>query len=383
MESALSCGVNYNIEHYICTKEVFNTYSSITEDNGTITIKSDLYDGSIEFYDNFIDNNIIKDIYDLYNCIDNGEEIPDNLKKYLNENNEPLYNRLDDLYLRVIEEIDYFKDVKYRIKREFYSTNYTHEEASKFNYFCPPDVLNYCNNTSLLNINSLFEGTITNLIIDENMYGYRGRIPECIFSKINNVKTLKNVFNNLKNIMPYKNGYYMSNTSENGEINNVFYNGVMYPPMLFDNCKNLTSMRGLFRYNVIPGLCVIETRLFRDVSQNLTSINALFEYCEFISNGNSNILHLENGIFNSMSILQDASSLFSSTMNLCIPQDIFTQNIHSYLSDVSGFMLYSYLEYPMPVPEFWTWTSITDYEGCYKDLLINPTNFDNIPNSYK
>lgn len=383
MESALSCGINYNIEHYVCTEEVFNTYSSITEDNGTITIKSDLYDGSIEFYDNFIKGKLIEDIYNLYQHIDNGEEIPDNLKKYLNENNEPLYNRLDDLYLRVIEEIDYFKDVRYRIKREFYSTNYTYEEASKFNYFCPPDVLNYCNNTSLLNINSLFEGTITNLIIDENMYGYRGRIPECIFSNINNVKTLKNVFNNLKNIMPYKNGYYMSNTSENGEINNVYFNGIMYPPMLFDNCKNLTSMRGLFRYNVIPGLCVIETRLFRDVSQNLTSINALFEYCEFIRNGNSNILHLENGIFNSMSILQDASSLFSSTMNLCIPQDIFTQNIHSYLSDVSGFMLYSSLEYAMPVPEFWTWTSITDYEGCYKDLLIKPTNFDNIPNSYK
>ena len=84
-----------------------------------------------------------------------------------------------------------------------------------------------------------------------------------------------------------------------------------------------------------------------------------------------------------MSILQDASSLFSSTMNLCIPQDIFTQNIHSYLSDVSGFMLYSGLEYAMPVPEFWTWASITDYEGCYKDLLVKPTNFDNIPNSYK
>jgi hypothetical protein len=82
MKGALSSSLNYNIQHYTCSKETFEAFSSYTENNMVI-INPYIYDGTVEFYDNFIKNGVIEDIYNLYKYIENGEEVPSELNKYI------------------------------------------------------------------------------------------------------------------------------------------------------------------------------------------------------------------------------------------------------------------------------------------------------------
>jgi hypothetical protein len=385
LNNALSCGVLMNLEHYTCTDSVYENHLTYVDDNGLITINPYIFDGTVEFYDKYIKGTIIEDIYNLYDCIDNGKEIPENLTKYVDENNQPLYNPLHNVYKDIILNVDTYRDLKNLIRKDSFSDDYTYEEAKKYNYLCPPDVFNYCNNISTLNINNFFSCRTSNSSeVVQGLTGYRGRIPDHIFDKITNIKILSGVFRGCQNIMPHKNGYTQVVMEDNGETTKtIYYAGIMYPRGLFSKLLNLTTLSSVFEYHNIWGLCVLESDMFGEIGKNVTSLSGLFSNTTFI-NKNTEINQIENGLFDNFGVLKDISDLFSLSSNVPLFKSIFTSTIHPWLTNVSNFLNNTRLRNEIEVPEFWNWTYPPEsVQGCYEGVSPTPLNEASIPIFYK
>ncbi len=380
MKGALSSSLNYNIQHYTCSKETFEAFSSYTENNMVI-INPYIYDGTVEFYDNFIKDGVIEDIYNLYKYIENGEEVPSELNKYIGENGLPLYEKLHTCYIHAIEEVEWYRTVKYKILKEAYQGNdLLWNEASKFNYFCPPDIFNYCTKTQLLQVDGIFEGSLLQNT-QTTFFGYRGRIPEHIFDNLKTITKLSGIFAYLPNLTPHKNGYSENTINEEGAIQTTYYPGIMYPPNLFDKCENLTSLQGMFAYHTIYGLCVIKSDMFGSIAKNIIDVNSLFTYTTFINLTNS-VQQIETGFFNSMPFLRNISNVFSLSLNLPATQDIFSYLVHQYINDVSYAFYFSSFVNQINVPEFWNWPSVSKGTACYGSITPPPLNLKSIPVSF-
>lgn len=385
LNNALKCGVLSNIQHYICSDETYNEYLTYTDTNGLLTINPYIYDGSVEFYDNYIKGKLIEDIYNLYQYIDNGEEVPDNLKKYLDNNGMPLYNKLHEVYINTISEIDWLRDSKNLIRTDCYIGDATYEEAQKYNYFCPPDVLNYCDNIPSLNLNNIFSCSLSSSNIDtKTLFGYRGRIPEHIFDNVTNINLLQGVFSGCENIMPHKNGYSKTIINEDQQQETIYYPGIMYPRGLFSKLTNLKTLSSMFISNNIWGLCVLEPEMFGQIGKNIISLANLFDSCNFVRTNSHTIEQIENGLFNSFTIIKDIGGLFSQCVNISLYKDIFSNTIHPWLTNVSNFMYATSLRSAIEVPEFWKWTYPPErISGCYSEVSPQPLNYDSIPEIYK
>ena len=383
LREALRCGTLFNVEHYTCSDEVFTKHLTYVDKNGLITINPYIYDGTIEFYDNHIKGGIIEDIYNLYQFINNGEEVPSNLRKYLDSNGEPLYNPLHEVYMTTIQEIDWLKDLKNLIRSDCFTDDNTYEEAKKYNYFCPPDIFNYCNNTSSLDLESVF-ACKQNTTLSTSMSGYKGRIPEHLFDNVTNISKLSSMFNGCENIMPYRNGYSVVVMNDENKQETKYYPGIMYPKGLFSKLTNLKTLSKMFSYNNIWGLCVIDSDMFGSIGKNVTSIASLFEGCNFIRPTAHTVEQIENGLFDSFGVLKDISGLFSQCVNIALTKEIFTNTIHPWLTNVSNFMNATALMRAIEVPEFWNWTYPPEQiSNCYSEVYPIPLNNDSIPELYK
>jgi hypothetical protein len=399
LNSALECDYTTGITHYECTKEVFDTYSACTDTNGLITINPYIYDGTVEFYDKYIENTVIKDIYELYNSTvmvieneveivknlyidDNGnfilDKIPERIKNVCFEGNNVKYNNLHSVYINAIKDIDFYREMKNKTIRNCYNNDDAYKESSALNYFCPPDILNYCVDNEKTNINSIFKCNRPKATVQvKGLYGYIGRIPEHIFDNMTKLTKLNGIFNGIVNIMPHKNGYI-----EN--INNVitYHTGTMYPPNIFSKMLNLTEITNLFGYHNIWGLCVVENSIFNGIAKNITNLSGLFHYANFINYG-TGIQLLSNNLFTSLVSLRNIASLFSYSTGLYIDKNMFSPVLNQYISDVSGFMVYASTKEALTVPEFWKWKNIESYSTCYFNVSPKPKNESDIPNTYK
>lgn len=399
IKSALAASLATGITHYICTQDVFNAYSATTEENGLITINPYLYDGSVEFYDNYIKGGVIEDIYNLYNTYEIDEEtgesknayiddegnfildkIPNEIKTSCFNGDNIKYNNLHNVYVEAIKNIDFFRTSKNTIQAEWYGNNSdAYNEAIKFNYFCPPDILNYCKNTNALNINSLFQTPVASATqIVYGPYGYKGRIPEHIFDNISNIISIDAIFSGMQYAMPHINGYGKSIVNENGEVETTYFKGIMYPPNLFNKLTSLTDLTNVFNNHNIWGLCVIDESIFGVTSKNLISISGLFTKLRF-HHIDDNIQQLDNNIFKAFGKIRNINSLFASCTNIYFTKDLFSINANPYIEDVGAFCYSSSFLRATTVPEFWLWPATT-YKGCYGDISPKPLN--DIPSSY-
>lgn len=384
LREALRCGTLFDIEHYTCSEENVRKHLTFVDENGLTTINPYLYDGTIEFYDKYIKGGIIEDIYNLYQCIDNSEEIPSNLQKYVNSEGTPLYNPLHEVYINAIKDYAWLKDLKNLIRSDCFMDDNTYEESKCYNYFCPPDIFNYCKNVSTLDLDNVFTCKQNSSTTNTGMTGYRGRIPEHIFDNITNISKLNAIFSGCENIMPHRNGYSTVSLTEDNKQETKYHAGIMYPRGLFDKLTNLKTLSKVFANNYVWGLCVIEPDMFGSVGKNVTSIASLFEGCTFIKLSNHTVEQIESGLFDSFGVLKNISGLFSQCTNIGLTKAIFTNTIHPWLTDVSNFMFATTLISAIEVPEFWTWTYPPEKIGnCYSEVTPIPLNNDSIPELYK
>ena len=99
---------------------------------------------------------IVKNLY----IDDNGnfilDKIPERIKNVCFEGNNVKYNNLHSVYINAIKDIDFYREMKNKTIRNCYNNDDTYKESSALNYFCPPDILNYCVDNEKTNINSIF-----------------------------------------------------------------------------------------------------------------------------------------------------------------------------------------------------------------------------------
>lgn len=382
LEFAMSYSLSYNLKPYACSDDVFNNYSATTV-NGKIVLNDLIYDGSQEFNDNHITGHTIGDIYDLYtNYIDKGIEVPEEYQKYLDSDGNPLYEKVPELYKLVIEK-GVLPDIPGEALRN--DRDLIEEFSVRKNYFCPPDILSYCENSTLTSINSIFYANALDYRDRESgrLIGYRGRIPETIFKPVSNIRYIEKVFSGIPLLMPYISGTVKSDPIT-PEVK-VYTAGYMYYPKLLSYFNNLISVNGLFEGNYIWGLSVLPEILFSSndtLSTSLIYLSGLFESCKFVYINGFTQQQLPNNLFNTNSNIIDISRMLFKANGFVTNKTLFTSANNSRISDVSLFMKYAVLQEESTVPEFWNFGSVINFEQCYTQVKnISPS--QTIPASYK
>jgi len=250
--------------------------------------------------------------------------------------------------------------------------------SSRLNYFCPPDIFAYCNDTDYTEVNETFSITPTRYRLDGKIIGPRGRIPEMIFRPLTRIKKLNGIFTNLKLLFPYTFGRTFN---EGGETR--YETGVRYYPQLLSYCKNLKSVNSLFNGNIVWGLSIIPSDLFNS-NTGLTYMNDLFGYVEFYYVSGLTEKQLPGDLCYSLPFLSEINGMFQKAKNMVIDSTFFSKTRNKNIINVSSFMSAATIAEQSSVPEFWTWGTVTSFSECYYQL--DPeyiSNYSSIPESYK
>ena len=242
------------------------------------------------------------------------------------------------------------------------------------NYFCPPDIFRYCENTPTIDISAIFlkasYGIVDGETTNPRVSGYYGKCPPMLFRPISNLYTMDEVFYGFKMMLPYswKNG------------------AKQYPPQLFSPLTSVRFMNRTFMETTLWGATdgdpMTVENVFDSFGQSLTIANGLWNNANWI--GNSQI---SSALFNSCSRLEDVSDMFAKNGPLVIYKDLFLA-ASTTLITVSGFMERNQRTGGQ-VPDFWVssvYPKIRNNDRTYYSINGSEgyiTNYSSIPDSYK
>lgn len=258
------------------------------------------------------------------------------------------------------------------------------------NYLCPPDLFRYCENSSSVNVKGIFynSGRESDSGYNYLDYGIRGRICPFLFSPINKVTNLSNMFYLCKLISPYT----WPTDAENG---------LMFSSDLFSELKGLTTLTLTFAFTEIKKNVIISPSQFIN-NLSLRDIDRLFMSTVwedtviqqvpdnlFDKNGAlTNIRGLFSGF--TVTVNSDGSSTANTTFGRGRPPKkinsvLFTKDKHKNLAIISHF-IHNGSNTTGSVPQFWEWLNklsskyrSSPYYGLYKSKL---TNGNNIPSGW-
>lgn len=256
--------------------------------------------------------------------------------------------------------------------------------AAKPNYFCPPDILAYCENSTTLNVEGMFSdsGQYVNAATGSYITGIRGKIPPFLFSKITRVSSLNHIFANCGNLYPYRWGWLTD------DVSNPVHVGILYPPELFKGMVNLSSINGMFSQTTMWGSAVVPETMFDEIGGTLVSISELWNQTKWLGGMGDRDTQLSDRLFTRCSILSDISSLFNNSRNLVIMSTLFSSTFNKFIVNCSGFMSKCKTA-SGTIPFFWDGWSMTQVTGCYYDIeeaipnIHNVTYYTDIPERYR
>lgn len=355
-----------------------------------------------KIWDNDIKEHVINPSYDPRRVLKNPNWNPYKKKwnKWISDGSTTLETTIKNSQLYRLVQEDINKDLPKELPEELCG-NYISQEIplpndlpsgsssnrGRFetrNYFCPPDIFKYCENNENTVIDNAFYGCGGP---DRNRDGYNedsyieyglyGTIPPFIFEPITNIKSLNGLFYHVKGILPYK--WATQNVSGNE-------NGIMFPPILFNNMKKLNSISSMFSYINIYNKTIIPGTIF-STNISLENISRLFYHT--IWGTDENVPQIDDTIFSSNIKLNDISYMFCTSDNYgnnrlpkVISSNLFDITKNPNIKKCSYFMYNGY-HTKGSVPELWKWSNMLEFNKCYYGInRYFISNYDDIDDKY-
>ena len=379
LSNALAGANDLNTLPYTCSNEILQNYICELDNNSEFMYKWNIfiYDGTNDFENrvrNFISEN-------GWHSVEEG-----GVEYFVDSNGQKMAPSLPEQFCDGYSE----QVSQGNITNE--NTGYGAESlgiAARPNYFCPPDILNYCLNVNTLNINGIFSQAgqyATSTSSGNQMLGLRGKIPPYLFKNVTQIGVLENVFAGSRNFFPYRWGWKTGDESEPTVI------GVLYPPMLFEGLENLYSVNGMFADTVLWGSARVPTQLFNNVKNTLVSVANLWNHCKWLGgvlvSGGIEESQLSDQLFINCASLSDISGMFNNS-NVNIMQTLFNPSFNRLIVDCSSFMN-KCSQAKGTIPLFWNGWSMTRTNSCYYGIelaiesgQITNVQVEDIPRRYK
>lgn len=236
------------------------------------------------------------------------------------------------------------------------------------NYFCPPDIFKYCENTISTEVSGALASVCGTFTLDgtvETITGSIGRIPEFLFEPVNQATSLSGILQGNQTMLPEKWGSSPSSL------------GTLYPENLLACMIRLEDVSALFGNTSIWRYTQVPAGLFTHNTATLRNVSALWHAAIWVEDS-SLYNQITSSVFAGCSIIQDVSSMFGDSRLKSIPviTPIFTYANNPLISNCSGFLRYAQRT-SGSVPTFWRdWPSMNGNIAFFG--MIDPYTYEDM-----
>ena len=224
------------------------------------------------------------------------------------------------------------------------------------NFFCPPDIFNYCENARSTNISNALARVCGDFHKDGSYVSFRGsigRIPEFIFEEVSEVLSVSGMFAGNENMLP--------DTWGSSPVSL----GNLYPVGLFSHFSGLENVSGVFsetriwKYTKVPGA------LFSENGGSLRDASGLWGVSTWIESG-SEYSQIDTALFIGCRLLQNVSGMFggSYSNSIVYVTPLFSYSANGLINNCSGY-LSNASRAQGNVPTFWR-----DWPNMYGDMAF-------------
>ena len=234
------------------------------------------------------------------------------------------------------------------------------------NYFCPPDIFRYCDNSIKTNVANMFAGCSGEYSFDDHtIKGIRGKIPDAIFDPLSALTAVTGVFSYNVGIYPYK---WATGTAKADM-------GTMYNPNLFAPLKSVSNLSSMFSGTKLWGHTMIPSTLFVSVT-GVTDLSGFWSNCTWVTGASVEVANemLPSSTFNQLSRLININYLLAANGTSSVPyvsETLISPTLNRNVNRCDGFMQNA-TQTQGAAPEFWDWgnrgaSEPAQHDGTYRN----------------
>lgn len=359
-------------------------YMSINGDTATYTLNNAynpykkkwnkyVYDGSVTEFNSLVVNSAE---YQKVVRVFNGETIPEVMDDYGNPIIDmtlpaeflPNYNPASGEYGTIGKRDTGFDTTQY--------DNLYRDGTGLFtirNYFCPPDIFRYCENSRDTLVSAGFKDCSP--VITSSGCGVKGTICPYLFEPISNISTLLTLFRGCNGILPYKWAKYNQNTTPW----TIIETGYTYPPTLLSGLTELYTFSQMFSNNIMWGSTIVPGQFFA-TNTYLSDISSTWASEIWVE---EELNQFPSELFANNKWLTNVASLFAYFGPKVMSSSLFTYANNPRINNCSFFVYRGSSVSPYSsVPTFWTTWNITNYKNAFVGISQDIINRQEIPEDW-